>query len=767
MSKQTASRTTSRQQSTGPSTTRRAPSTKPGPQADSSVEDDFWVVALLGARGVGREIGVAAALTSVGKVIVTQFADSPSFVKVTHLLTTRPPSVILCPPSFLGASTNPSYAVTGENAAGAQAGDEGTMLVRSLRAAWPDTPIQPVARKFWNEQTGFEFLTQLTVNDEERTGTILAIKSKFYALSALSALFKYLESQALVFPPRSLRISYSPLEGTCLIDGDTAANLELVFNLVSRKSKQHLLGLLNSCYTPMATRLLRTNILGPLTDVTVINTRLDAVEELVGSEERFTAIRKALEPLKKVDVDKLVGQLATSPRPQSLSSTADPSKEAEQKVARALLLRTVLTTLPALRGALQGMEAGLIQTIGKILDDERLDEMLDAIHDTINVDAQAVLQKGSLAAKNVRIYAIKSQKRKLLDVARETYKENLNDAFEMGESLATKFGLDISMTHTQNGFVFSCPNVELDEKPLPKMFIHPVKKGKKTEFTSMDLKKKNARLAESVQEVFLMSNEILDHLFDDIRTDIASLFRAAEAIAMLDMIAAFADVASKNSYVRPEWTETLAISAGRHPLHEQFRLRDGAFVPNDTYASDAASFQIVGKSTLLRQIALLHIMAQIGCYVPATYASFRVVDCILSRLSNEDSIEAGLSTFSREMSQMAMITSSMSSCKQCLLIIDELGRGTSPSDGLAIAHALAEEVIKTKCFCFFATHFKELSMTLSRFPNVVSLHLETDVDVSQADYSLIFHHRVSDGVTPITHYGTSASLCGCLLLANC
>lgn len=165
-----------------------------------------------------------------------------------------------------------------------------------------------------------------------------------------------------------------------------------------------------------------------------------------------------------------------------------------------------------------------------------------------------------------------------------------------------------------------------------------------------------------------------------------------------------------------------------------------------------------GKSTLLRQIALLQIMAQIGCFVPATYASFRPVSTILTRLSNDDNLEASLSTFASEMSTMSMILGALKAHagegSKALIIVDELGRGTSPEEGVGIAHAIAEEIIKAKvsfladggrstvrqegrltplyeqAFCFFATHFKELSRTLpGRYPNVVALHLEAEVGV--------------------------------------
>ncbi|GAA5887865.1 hypothetical protein JCM5296_001791 [Sporobolomyces johnsonii] len=753
-----------------------------------------WIVALLQARatGIGREVGVVALDKDLGQVIVTQYSDSATFVKSLHLLKSKPPSVVLVPSSAMPSARAAMAGVEGAAAAAGGTASEATMLVRTIQEAYPDVPVIGIMRKYWNEQAGYEFLIQLAVHDDERTSTLTSAKPKYYALSAACALFKYLATQSLAFPSRSLRIRYAPLEGTCLIDADSAKNLELVGNLLNKNSKQHLLGMLNKCMTPMGTRLLRSNILAPLTEPTIIDTRLDVVEELVNSEERFRALRKALEPLKKLDLDKITSRIISSSSSTKLSAssshlsfsrssllpkttTADPSTSILGKLTSLLLLRTFLLALPAVRTALESAESTLLRQVTRVLEDDRLDEVRRVVEENVNRDlwaGQGAAEQGkkgkggesAVISRHARLFAIKAEKKMLLDVARETYRENLNDAHELCDSLRGKHGLDLSLQSTVSGtFLFQCAKEDWEEKGAGtwRHFVSVNKKGKKVEFTSLDLKKRNARIAESMQEILLMSDEILDEIFDDVRGSIGCLYRCAEAIALLDMLASFAEISSKNEYIRPEWTDTLAIKAGRHPLHEQFRMSDGSFVPNDTYASDAASFQLIsgsnmsGKSTLLRQIALLHVMGQIGCFVPALYASFRPISALLTRLSNDDNLEASLSTFAAEMSTMSMILAALAVNEErpALVIVDELGRGTSPEEGVGIAHAIAEEIIRSKAFCFFATHFKELSTTLSCYPNVVSLHLETEIDRSQPDFSLTFHHRVVDGQTPLTHYG--------------
>ncbi|BGO91790.1 MutS protein msh4 [Rhodotorula toruloides] len=747
-----------------------------------------WVLAILPGRGTGRDVGVVALDKEDGQVVVTQFTDSTTWVKTLHLCRNKPPDVILLPQSALAT---PRYALAAESEANEAAGSaspEAAMLVKGLQTEFKDVPLIGVARKYWNEQASFEFLTQLIVHDEDRLGVLTACKPKYYALSAICALFKYLEtSYSLSFAPKTLKIGYSALEGTCLIDADSVKNLELVSNMLNKNSKQHLLGMLDKCCTAMGTRHLRSNILSPLTEPSVIDARLDTVEELVKSEERLRAIRKALEQLKSVDLDKIVSRLlAAEKRPStgtrstsrgsifpSFQSSTDPSSQIASKLDYLLSLRNFLSTLPTLRSSVENSDSIILMQVEKVLQDDRLEQIRAVIEENVNPD---IWKKGdekrssgrdANGGRHARLFAIKAEKKRLLDVARETWRENTSDVNDLCDTLRDKYGLE-GLALVQGGkgsaYVFQLTKEEWEEKKgeIGKAFTNVNVLKKRVEFSSLDLQKRNARLQESEQEIYLMSEEILEEMFQEIRGCVACLYKCSEAIALLDMLAAFADLSAKEDYVRPEWTDTLAIKAGRHPLHEQFRLSDGSFVPNDTYASDAASFQLIngpnmsGKSTLLRQIALLHVMAQIGCFVPAAYASFRPISALLTRLSNDDNLESSLSTFASEMATMSMILAALQAHegRRCLVIVDELGRGTSPEEGVGIAFAIAEEIIRSKAFCFFATHFKELSIALpSRYPNVVALHLETDVDEKQPDFSLTFLHKVRDGATPHTHYG--------------
>ncbi|GAA6014971.1 hypothetical protein JCM11491_002377 [Sporobolomyces phaffii] len=775
---------------------RSRPTTAQSRTGDPSSDLGESIVALLQSRQ-GGEVAAVALNRDYGTVTLCQFGDSSTFVKTLTFLKANPPYAVIVPPS---ARPPESSAYLRTNASSGA-----TLLVRCIADEFPQTSIIPVARKYWDENAGYEFLTQLSAKDHERLNTVETTKSKYYALSAICALFKYLDTQGVAFSPHSLKIRYAPFEGTCLIDFDSAKNLELVQNVLDQKSKQHLLGMLSRCYTPAGTRMLRANILAPSTDSDQILGRYEVVEELVNSEERLRSLRKALQHLKHIDLEKLTSKILASTSStrvalaptrttsqRATSSTlpkmgSDPSSLISQKLNHLLNLRTFLLSLASLRASLEYARSPLLRQSLVVFEDTRLDAMRQTVEDNVNQDLWSVKEPlgqktgrgGTVARDNdgggggetrkltkaSRLFAIRSEKKRFLDVARETYRENINDVNEFRDGIKTELGLDISLVNTDKGeFLLECSKEVWSKqgRDVKRHFININEKGKTVRFSSLELQKRNARITESILEVLLLSDEILDEIFEDIRENVACLYRCSEAVALLDMLASFADISALHDYVRPELTNTLAIKSGRNPLHEQFRMSDGSFVPNDTYASAASTFQIItgsnmsGKSTLLRQIALLHVMAQIGCFVPAFYASFRPVSALFTRLSNDDNIEASLSTFAQEMTTMSMILGGIKvsdSSRPCLVIVDELGRGTSPEEGIGIAHAIAEEIIKSGSVCFFATHFSELSTTLSRFPRVVSLHLETEIDRSQPDYSLSFHHRVVDGTNPLVHYG--------------
>lgn len=291
------------------------------------------------------------------------------------------------------------------------------------------------------------------------------------------------------------------------------------------------------------------------------------------------------------------------------------------------------------------------------------------------------------------------------------------------------------------------------EGPLPEVFINCVRKRDRIECQTLDLVKLNQRITDSHNEVINMSDRTVQELIDEVCTDLSALFKISEAIAMLDMLAAFAHLVTVQEYVRPELTDVLAVKSGRHPIHE--KIHHGKFVPNDTYASQQSRFQIItgcnmsGKSTYIRSIALMTIMAHLGCFVPAEYASFPIVHQLFARAASVDEMDGSVSTFASEMREMSFILRNID--PRSLVIVDELGRGTSTTDGLAIAIAITEALVDSHALVWFATHFRDLARIMAERNGVVNLHLA--VQLSPESDRMTMLYKVQEGHAQEKHYG--------------
>ncbi|KAJ3874182.1 muts domain V-domain-containing protein [Lentinula edodes] len=724
----------------------RVSTARPQTSASTRHEGNF-VIAVLEGRGVGREVGLAALDKDIGRVVLVQLSDCQTYVKTLHQMHLHKPSLVLVPDTFLSASDTAMAAI---GSSGKRATNT-SLLVEFIREEFPDTQLEPISRKYWNETSGLEFIQQLCVEDEERAGTILAVSSKYYVLSACSALFKYAEiRQNTRFSAGSLRIKYSPVDGTMMIDPESAKNLELVGNMSHRKSYHSVFGILNHTYTAMAARLLRVNILAPITVQTSIDARLDVVEELVQDEDLFNEVRSALKTLNSMDFDKLIATLAASE-----TILTNSAKAASNRVTQMLNLRNAVRNLPLLQKSLENTKSQLLRIIHDMLLDERLEKIDSLIRASLNEDTAPT--KHGIAAVNARVYAVKANHNRLLDVARETYKENVGDIYSLCNALTQTHEIPLTLVYQESGFVFSMKKTDL-EGELPKGFINVTLKKGKWQFSSMELKKMNARMQDALDETLILSDKIIQDLVTEILVNVGALYKASEAVALVDMLWSFSHSAIMRNYVRPEFTGTLAVKSGRHPILETVQSA-GTLVPNDIYCDDSSSFQIIqgpnmsGKSTYLRQVGLLSVMAMCGSFVPAEYASFRIHDALLTRLSNDDDLEKNLSTFASEMATSAMILGLAT--ERSLILVDELGRGTSPREGIGISHAIAEGLIEQKCFVFFATHFAELSTTLSRQPSVVNLHLAVQrTRQSASNFGMLFQYKIVDGAPEeTTHYG--------------
>ncbi|KAL2403207.1 MutS protein-like protein 4 [Exophiala dermatitidis] len=545
-------------------------------------------------------------------------------------------------------------------------------------------------RRYWSESSGYDYLQRLAFPDD-LASLKLALAGNHLAICCFSAVLKFADmALQKTFAPQTLRIKFETAEGSMVIDLATIASLELVQNIEHAKSKDCLYGLLNETLTPMGARLLRSNILQPSTDHEKIRKRHEAVGELISKHDMLFAIRSA-----RSDTDKAGDPLC------------DPASYSE------------------------------------------IDAM---IRHSLNPDVSHSTKPIEL--RNQRVYAVQAGVNELLDVARQTYSEISQDVFDMMEELKNAQEIDLELKFEPGRqFYIRFRAVQVEDKSMPEAFVNVYRKNKWIECQTLELIKMNQKIKDAHNEVISLSDHAVQELIEAVRTKIHPLFKISEAIAMLDMLSGFAQMASSNEYVQPELLDTLAVKAGRHPIREKSQM--DRYVPNDMYATEQSRFQVItgcnmsGKSTYIRSIALMAVMAQIGCFVPATYASFPVTSQMFARVATDDSIEANVSTFASEMRELAFILRNVSA--HSIVLIDELGRGTSTTDGLAIAIAIAEELIQSKALVWFVTHFRDLPRILAERAGVVNLHLAVDINADAS--KLKMRYQVAQGYEEERFYG--------------
>nr|AAQ20790.1 MutS homolog 4 variant gamma [Mus musculus] len=330
--------------------------------------------------------------------------------------------------------------------------------------------------------------------------------------------------------------------------------------------------------------------------------------------------------------------------------------------------------------------------------------------------------------------------------------------------LAEKYSLPLRTSFSSSrGFFIQMTTdcAALSSDQLPSEFIKISKVKNSYSFTSADLIKMNERCQESLREIYHMTYMIVCKLLSEIYEHIHGLYKLSDTVSMLDMLLSFAHACTLSDYVRPEFTDTLAIKQGWHPILEKISAEKP--VANNTYITEGSNVLIItgpnmsGKSTYLKQIALCQIMAQIGSYVPAEYASFRIAAQIFTRISTDDDIETNSSTFMKEMKEIAYILHNAND--KSLILIDELGRGTNTEEGIGISYAVCEHLLSIKAFTLFTTHFLELCHLDALYLNVENMHFEVQhvKNTSRNKDAILYTYKLSRGLTEEKNYGLKAA----------
>ncbi|XP_073400920.1 mutS protein homolog 4 isoform X2 [Dendrobates tinctorius] len=681
-------------------------------------------VAVVEGRGLARgEIGMASLDLKNPDVVLSQFSDSSIYVKIITKLQILTPLEILMPNTACESGKSAE-------------------LCRLINENFKDTSVTTVQRKYFNETKGLEYIEQLCA--PEFSTVLMEIKSKYYCLAAVAALLKYVEFiQNAVYAPKSLKFQFQGSEQTAMIDSASAQNLELLVNSRDVRNNHTLYGVLNNTKTPGGSRRLRSNILEPLIDLETINTRLDCVQEFLEDEELFFSLQSVLSRF--LDTEQLLSNLIQIPK-------QDTEKAADTKITYLISLKHTLELVEPLKAVLQKCKTPLLQAYYSSIDDPRFHIILEKIKMVINDDTRYT--RGCLNMRTQKCYAVKPNINEFLDIARRTYAEIVDDIAAMISKLSDQYNLPLRTSFSTTRGFFIQMNMEGNmQESLPAEFIKVSRVKNNCSFTSVDLIKMNDRCQESLKEIYHMSYIIVCKLLTEIYEHIHCLYKLSDTVSMLDMLLSFANICTFSEYVRPEFTDTTAMKQGWHPILEKIAL--GKPVSNDTFLSEGKNFIILtgpnmsGKSTYLKQIALCQIMAQIGSFVPAEYCSFRIAEQIFTRIGMDDDIETNASTFMKEMKEITYIIQNAN--EKSLIIIDELGRGTSAEEGIGICYAVCEHLIRSTAFTLFATHFLELCHLGTMYPNVQNFHFE----VKQAGDkdSISYTYLLSKGQTEEKNYG--------------
>jgi len=481
-------------------------------------------------------------------------------------------------------------------------------------------------------------------------------------------------------------ISTYSTEGFMLLDSAARRNLELVQSLSTDGRGKSLLAVLDHTKTPMGARMLRKWIDRPLLDIHRISERHNAVEELYHNAVIRESVRNVLNKIQ--DIERLMSRVVVG--------TAN---------ARDLVgLASSLEMLPELRAALEDAKSNTLKRIREDIADLR--EVAMIVREAIADDPPASVRDGGI---------IRPGYSKELDDLRDAAKNGRDWIAGLEASERERTGIKSLKVGYNSVFGYYIEVSKANQKLVPDNYIRKQTMVNAERYITPELKEYEARVLGADEKIV----EIEYKLFCEIREKIADEARivgkAAAAIAELDVIASLAYAAVLYSYVKPivDEGEEIIIRSGRHPIVEQF-LDDERFVPNDTFLNCETDRLLIitgpnmaGKSTYLRQVALITLMAQMGSFVPADEARIGVVDRIFTRIGAHDELASGQSTFMVEMNETANILNNAT--RRSLIVLDEIGRGTSTYDGLSIAWAVAEHILEIGAKTLFATHYHYLN----------------------------------------------------------
>ncbi len=542
-----------------------------------------------------------------------------------------------------------------------------------------------------------------------------------YGIAAAGALLQYLQETQKTTLAHIRKLSVLQPETFMLIDSATQRNLELYKTIAEHSRSGSLLGLLDKTMTSMGGRMLQKWMRYPLLEVKQIQERLDAVQELKEDSILRGDLRDQLQGIH--DLERLITRLTLS------------AANARDLVA----LKVSLFRIPELRTLLKAAHSDLIT---------RLVESCDELQDVAQLIEYAIVEEPPVTLREGKL--IRSEYNAELDELRTISREGKNWIAGLERQERERTGINSLKAKYNKVFGYfievTKPNLSL----VPDNYIIKQQLVNAVRYITPELKEYESKVLGAEDKIVDLEYSLFQEIRQTVTTEVERVLHTAEKIAVLDVFAALAEVADRNLYVKPviNAADRLEISEGRHPVIEQMKM-DEPFIPNDTQLDCQENRLLIitgpnmaGKSTFIRQVALITLMAQIGSFVPAQKAMIGVADRIFTRIGASDNLSRGESTFMVEMNETANILNNAT--HRSLIILDEIGRGTSTFDGMSIAWAVAEYISNQEILgarALFATHYHELTELACLLSGVKNYN----VAVKEWNDQVIFLRKIVEG----------------------
>ena len=636
----------------------------PGTVVESNMLEERKNNYIMSIYKTGIYFGIAISDISTGEFYASQIKETNNFALLLDEISRFAPSEIIINKMM----------------------EDSTEELSKIKTRFPSSYISNFKDEFFNPDSETTKLRFSLLNTNGNSITDLSDKT--LAISAINALTEYLTQTQMTSLEHINKITIYSISRYMSLDISARRNLEITEKMRDKSKKGTLLWVLDKTSTSMGGRLLRRWLNDPLIDLTEINKRLDGVKEL---KDDIILRGDVIENLKKVyDIERLAGKMAYgNGTPRDM-----------------ITLKNSLSKLPDVKKVLSQAKSTLLKNLYENLDE--LQDIYALIEKSIIDDPPMVTKDGGY---------IKLGYNEEIDTLKKATTEGKNWLMQLEAREKETTGIKSLKVGFNKVFGYYIEVTNTYKNMVPDTYIRKQTLTNGERYITEELKNLENQILGAEEKVIKLELEAFDAIRKEIASNVKRLQKSAEVISTLDVISSFAQVAEDMNYCMPEVTNSgvIDIREGRHPVIEKM-LSAGEFIANDTYLdkgdnrlSIITGPNMAGKSTYMRQVALITLMAQVGSFVPASSAKIGIVDKIFTRVGASDDLSMGQSTFMVEMMEVATILKEAT--ENSLVILDEIGRGTSTFDGLSIAWAVAEFIAnKERCGAktLFATHYHEL-----------------------------------------------------------